>query len=150
MARIHGSVHVDAPIETVFDVVADSRNEPAYNPAMTRVELLTAEPVGTGTRFRAEMGRAHLPMRVELTEVSRPRLIASRTSSSLMETDGALTFVDTGGGTTMTWDWRVRAKGWMRLLGPLFGPLGGRMERRIWSGMKRYVENLTPRSGAGA
>ena len=27
------------------------------------------------------------------------------------------------------------------LLGPLFGPLGGRLERRIWTSMKRYLVN---------
>jgi len=32
----------------------------------------------------------------------------------------------------------------MRMLGPLFGPLGGRMERRIWTGMKRHLENIPP------
>jgi hypothetical protein len=141
VAHITGSVHVDAPIQKVFGVVLDARNEPAYNPAMAHVELLTPEPIATGARFRAEMGRARLPMEVEFTEVAAPHRIATRTSSSLMETDGTLTFAETDGGTTMSWDWQVRAKGSMRVLGPLFGFMGGRMERRIWSGMKRYVES---------
>jgi hypothetical protein len=34
----------------------------------------------------------------------------------------------------------VRPKGWVRLLGPLFGLLGGRMERRIWTGLKHQLE----------
>jgi len=41
----------------------------------------------------------------------------------------------------MGWDWRVRPKGWFRLLGPLVGPLGVRMERRIWTGLKHKLEN---------
>lgn len=41
----------------------------------------------------------------------------------------------------MGWDWRVRPKGWFRLFGPLVGPLGGRMERRIWTGLKHKLEN---------
>ena len=141
MAHIAGEVHVDAPIDTVFDVVADSRNEPAYNPAMTRVELLTPEPIGAGTRFRAYMGKAGMPMLVELTEVERPHLLASRTTSSMMETTGTLSFTETGGGTTMRWNWRVRAVGWHRLLTPVFGLVGSRMERRIWTSLKRYVES---------
>ncbi len=48
----------DARNVRVFDTVADSRNEPAFNPAMTGVELLTPPPVGLGTRFRARMGKA--------------------------------------------------------------------------------------------
>jgi len=34
--------------------------------------------------------------------------------------------------TGMGWDWQVRPKGWLRMVGSLFGPIGGRMERRIW------------------
>lgn len=141
VAHIAGEVHIDAPIGTVFDVVADSRNEPTYNPAMTRVELLTPEPIGTGTQFRAYMGRAGTPMFVELTTVERPHLLASRTTSSLMETSGTLSFTETDGGTTMRWDWQVRAKGWHRLLTPVFGLVGGKMEHSIWNGLKRHVES---------
>jgi hypothetical protein len=49
----------------------------------------------------------------------------------------------------MSWDWQVRPKGWMRMLGPLFGPLGGRMERRIWTSMKRYLESTAARPAPG-
>lgn len=48
-------------------------------------------------------------------------------------------------GIVMSWAWQVRPKGWVRMLGPLFGPLGGRMERRIWTSMKRYLESAAAR-----
>ncbi len=84
-------------------------------------------------------------MLVELTEFDRPRRLSSRTASSMMQTSGALTFAADGDGTVMSWDWQVRPKGWMRMLGPLFGLLGGRMERRIWTSMKQYLENAAAR-----
>jgi Polyketide cyclase / dehydrase and lipid transport len=145
MARIEGEILIDRPVEAVFDLVADSRNEPSFNPAMTSVELLTPLPIGAGTRFRARMGRPGTQMLVELTEFDRPHSLGSRTTSSMMQTSGALTFAADGEGTIMSWDWQVRPKGWMRMLGPLFGPLGGRMERRIWTSMKRYLENTAAR-----
>lgn len=145
MAKIEGEILIDRPAEEVFDFVADSRNEPQYNPAMAGVELLTPLPIGAGTQFRARMGRAGTPMLVELTEFHRPHLLGSRTTSSMMDTSGALTFAADGDGTAMSWDWQVRPKGWMRMLGPMFGPLGGRMERRIWTRMKRHLENATAR-----
>ena len=89
MAHIIGRVRIKAPRERVFDTVADSRDEPSFNPAITDVELLTPLPIGLGTRFRAQMGKASMEMLVELTE---------------------------------------------------FG-LGGRMERRIWTGLKRQLES---------
>jgi hypothetical protein len=57
MAHITGHIRIAAPVGQVFDMVADSRNEPSFNPAMTGVELLTAPPIGLGTRFRSRMGR---------------------------------------------------------------------------------------------
>ena len=140
MARITGHVRIAVAIGNVFDTVADSRNEPSFNPAMTGVELLTPPPIGSGTRFRARMGKANVEMLVELTEFDRPHRLGSRTTSSMMDTSGTLTFASEGEDTVMSWDWQVRPKGWLRLLGPLSGPLGGRMERRIWSGLKHQLE----------
>jgi len=141
VAHITGHVRIAAPLEQVFDTVADSRNEPSFNPAMTNVELLTSPPIGGGTRFRAHLGSARMEMLVELTEFDRPRRLGSRTTSSMMETSGALTLAPDGEGTDLGWDWQVRPKGWLRLVGPLFGPLGSRMERRIWTGLKHKLEN---------
>jgi uncharacterized protein YndB with AHSA1/START domain len=140
MAHITGSILIAASPERVFDTVADARNEPSYNPSMTGAELLTAPPIGQGTRFRARMGRAGTEMLVELTEFDRPRLLGSRTTSSLMETTGTLTFGARGQGTVMRWNWQVRPKGWLRLLGPLLAPVGARMERRIWTALKHRLE----------
>lgn len=138
--NVTGSVRIAAPPERVFDVVADSRNEPSFNPAMTDVEMLTPEPVGLGTRFRARMGRAGTVMLVELTQVDRPHRLGSVTTSSMMETSGSLTFAPDDAATVMTWDWQVRPKGWFRALGPLVGPMGRRMERGVWTGLKRRLE----------
>jgi len=140
MAHVTGHIRIAAAVERVFDTVADSRNEPSFNPAMTGVELLTPPPIGLGTRFRAHMGKAGMEMLVELTEFERPYRLGSRTTSSMMETSGTLTFAVEGEDTVMSWDWQVRPKGWLRMLSPLSGLLGGRMERRIWTGLKRQLE----------
>lgn len=141
MAHITGNVRIAAPQDRVFDTAADSRQEPSFNPAMTEVELLTPEPIGLGSRFRARMGKAGTDMQVELTAFDRPHRLASITTSSMMETSGTLTFTPEADVTVMTWDWQVRPKGWFRLLGPLVGPMGRRMERGIWAGLKHKLED---------
>lgn len=139
MAHITGQLRIAASPELVFDTAADSRNEPSFNPAMTRVELQTPGPIGLGTRFRARMGQG-LDMMVELTEFDRPHRLGSTTTSSMMETSGTLTFTPDRDATVMAWDWQLRPKGWFRLLGPLVAPLGRRLELKIWSGLKRTLE----------
>ncbi|MDQ0802121.1 hypothetical protein QF050_003760 [Arthrobacter sp. SLBN-112] len=121
-------------------MVADSRNEPSYNAAMTDVELLTPEPIGLGTRFRARMGNAGMDMLVELTEFDRPHRLSSMTTNPMMETSGSLSFTPDREATIMSWDWQVRPKGWFRMFWPLVGPLGRRQERRIWAGLMRRLE----------
>lgn len=143
MAKVSGKIRIAATVERVFDTAADSRNEPSFNPAMSQVELLTGEPVGLGTRFRARMSNG-MDMMVKLTEFDRPHRLGSITTSSLMETSGTLSFSVDAGATVMTWEWKVLPKGWFRLLGPLVGPLGRRMERRIWTGMKHKLEQAEP------
>lgn len=144
MAHITGSIRISAPPERVFDTVADSRLEPSFNPAMTTVELLTPEPIGLGTRFRARMANKGMEMLVELIEFDRPRRLGSRTTSPMMETTGTLSCASEAGATRLSWDWQVRPKGWFRAAGPLVGLLGHRMERKIWTGLKRKLEAKSP------
>jgi carbon monoxide dehydrogenase subunit G len=141
VAHISGNVRIAAPLERVFDTVADSRNEPSFNPAMTDVELITAPPVRAGTTFLAHIGRSRMEMLVEVTEYERPHRFGSRTLSSMMDTTGAVTLTAEGEDTILTWDWQVRLKGTIRALGPVFPLLGGRMERKTWTGLKQKLEN---------
>ena len=148
MARVEGEIVIYRPVEEVFDFVADERNEPRYNPLMRDAEQISEGPIGSGTRFRTEletMGRT-MPMIVEFTGYERPRRLASVTRSSMMETEGALTFESVPGGTRMRWSWDVRPRGAPRLMAPLVGVIGRRQEQRIWGNLKRLLEAEVDRS----
>ena len=142
MPKVAGEVVIHRAIDEVFDFVADERNEPSYNDHMVRVELLSGLPIGLGTRFRAELkrGRWVMPMTVEWTEYDRPRRLGSITRSTMMETEGALTFEGVPGGTKMPWSWDVRPRGFARALTPIVGVLGRRQEQRIWHSLRRLLE----------
>jgi len=140
VAHITGHVRIAAPLEQVFDTVADSRNEPSFNPAMTGVELLTPPPIGLGTRFRARLGRASTEMLVELTEFERPHRLGSHTTSSMMDTSGTLTFATEGDDTVMGLGLAGAPEGLDAAARPAVRALGGRLERRIWTGLKHQLE----------
>jgi hypothetical protein len=145
MATIEGQILIGRPVEEVFDFVADSRNEPSFNPAMAGVELLTPLLTGRGTRFRARNGpggHADAGGADRVRPAAPARLAHSQLDDAHLR---GLTVAAGGDGTVMSWDWQVRPTGWMRMLGPLSGPLGGRMERRIWTSLKRYLENTVAR-----
>jgi hypothetical protein len=142
MVRIDGELVIERPVEDVFDFVADERNEPLYNPRMVRAEKLTPGPVGAGTQFSTTVvsGRRPLDMVVEYTAAQRPHRLASRSAMASAEVQGALTFDPVPQGTRMRWSWDLQPKGFYRFLTPLMGPVGRRSERRIWAGLKRYLE----------
>ena len=141
--RVEGDILINRPVEQVFDFVADERNEPLYNPQMTRAEKVTPGPVGAGTRFHSVMtgaGRA-TALTVELTGYDRPVRLASRATTAGMDIEGVLLFDDAGGATRMRWLWELRPHGLVRLLGPLLRAVGERQERRIWTSLKRLLES---------
>lgn len=142
MAKVTGEIVIERPIDDVFAVVADERNEPRYNPALLSADLLTEEPVRVGSRFKAvhSSGHGRMEMTVELTEYNPPHRIASVTTASWAEIRGAVTFEPVGAATRMRWAWDVRPKRFAKLLTPLVGVVGRRQERACWKGLKKYLE----------
>lgn len=146
MVHITGEVLIDAPITTVFDTVADERNEPRYNPRIVRAEMLTDEPVRAGSRFVAEprgMG-ARGRMTLEIVEHERPHRLHNVIRSSYLHVDGTLAFTESGGATRLRWDWAMRLVGPLRILTPLLVLVGPRWERRNWVDLKTYLEGRGP------
>jgi hypothetical protein len=139
---IGGEVLIFRPREAVFDVVADERHEPAFNPRMAHVELISGEPLGTGSRVSATAswsGRA-TGMTIEYTTLERPSRLGSRTTMASMIIDGELTFEEAPGGTHLSWSWDVRPTRFRGLLGPIVTRIGKRQEAQCWEGLKRYLE----------
>jgi polyketide cyclase/dehydrase/lipid transport protein len=147
---VQGNIVIERSIEDVFDFVADERNEPRYNPQMTRADKVTDGPIGVGTKFHSVMrgvgGGAD--MTIEFTEFDRPRRIAETTHMANMNINGLLTFQPVPGGTRMRWLWDLEPRGFYKLLGPLIRRIGERQELRIWSELKTVLEAGRPTRNA--
>lgn len=143
MTHIAGEVTIAAPVGEVFDMVADERNEPRYNPRIVRAEKVSEGPVSRGARFVAEpkgMG-AKGEMTMEVVEYDRPHHLRTVVRSSYMQVDGTVTFEEVDGGTQLRWDWDMGLVGAMRVLTPVLAVVGPHWERRNWVGLKEYMES---------
>ena len=143
MVHIAGEVTVDAPVDQVFDLVADERNEPRYNPRIVRAEKVGPGPVGRGARFVAEprgTGARGL-MTLEIVDYDRPHRLHNVVRSSYLEVDGTVSFDAVGDRTRLRWDWDMRMRGPMRVLTPVLALVGPRWERRNWVGLKTWLES---------
>ncbi|HEX2503703.1 MAG TPA: SRPBCC family protein [Miltoncostaeaceae bacterium] len=150
MVHIAGDIEIGRPVDEVFEVVADARNEPRYNPRMRRAEKLSPGPIAVGTRFRSELVAMGRPVEAitEITGYDPPRRLASTSRLPTMEVWGSLTFDLIPGGTRLRWSWDLRPRGALKLMGPALGPVGRRREREVWEGLKRLLE-ARPAGSAG-
>lgn len=149
MSRVRGSLEIARPVEAVFDVVADQRNEPAYNPNMTAATKVTPGPIGVGTRLTANvMSRGTpRPVTIEYTSFERPHRIASSAVMDGATVNGHIQCDPTPTGTRFSWDWTVTVTGPARIAGPLIGLVGRRRERTIWTALKLYLEHTNNGEG---
>lgn len=143
MVHIAGEVTIDAPVDEVFDLVADERNEPKYNPRIAHAEKVSQGPVGPGARFVAEPkgAGARGEMTLEVLEYDRPCRLHLLVTSSYLHVDGTLTFEPADEGTRLSWDWDMGLVGPTRVFSPVVRVVGPRWERRNWVGLKEYMES---------
>ena len=116
---------VDAPIETVFEVLRDSVGYPRWWKGVRSVELLEpGDDTGLGELERFTW-RSVLPYSLgfdlRVTRVERPHVIEAHAAGEL---EGiGIWRLYAGRDTAIVYDWRVRTtKAWMNVFGPLARP----------------------------
>lgn len=129
------TVDVAAPIEDVFDYLSDLRNEQTWNPKMKAVELLTAEPVGAGSRYRARWAGSG-DLTVEYLDYLRPTSWASTAPGTPMTVDFAARLTPLANGTHCDFRMEIVPHGAMVLLAPV---LAGWLQRQEATNM-RYLK----------
>jgi uncharacterized protein YndB with AHSA1/START domain len=142
MVQISGEVVIARPIEEVFALLADARNEPLYNPRILKAEKISPGPIGPGTRFEQSaraIGRTG-QMMIEITECVPPRRLSLITRSSAMTVHGTDTFESLVGGTRARYSWDMHLTGLAVLLTPMLAVFGRRLERGVWESIKRFLE----------
>jgi hypothetical protein len=143
VARIAGTTTIARSPDDVFDVLADPRHEPAYNPVVVSARKMTPGPVGAGTRY-AQQVRSLGSTRgvdIELLEYDRPARLRWHITSAGMDVHGDIRIRPDSTGSAVDWDWRLTPRGWVRLTGPLAAALGARLERGVWRRLKAYLES---------
>ena len=141
---------VDAPIERVWDVLAESERWPEWWRGVERVEVLERgdeQRVGELSRYT---WKSRLPYRLEFemrtTRVDRPFLCEGRAKGELAG-EGRWSLFEGGGKTAVTYAWVVETTNrWMNILAPLARPVF--TWNHDWV-MRRGGEGLARRVGSG-
>ncbi len=139
-AVISNTIDVERPAEEVFDYCSDMRTEVEWNPVAKSVALMSAEPVGTGSRFTASwsgLGRST----AEIVDFARPSSWTTQTTEATLpfRLVGTVT-PTTAGSVRLTMRIELLPAGGMRLLVPVIKILMGRTARANMRRIKEAVE----------
>lgn len=144
MPNLTWQIDIDAPIEVVFDELADQRNEMRWSREMREVELLTPEPIGEGSRYRARWAKGPTST-VTYTTYERPRRWTTDIRSWMLDINQTLTVEPRGAGSHFTSQWDFTLHGPFKLFAPM---LTRAFQRDVWSSItsaKAHVESLPAR-----
>jgi hypothetical protein len=140
--------HFDHPPEQLFDMLADIRNEPKWQPDVRSVEKVTDGDVGQGTRFRGSY-KGMGDMDVEITEYDRPNRLGFACKGSRMDMDVAFIFTPSGSGSQIGGQIDTRLKGMSKLMTPLFPSMMRKQMGKRPGQMQAGLDSIYgPRGGA--
>lgn len=113
---VEADLSVDCPLEQVFDALADLRNEPAWDPRVTGVELLTGEPVGQDSRFAMQVAGERYDAVVRRHQ--RPHVLEVSGTGRPMTWRRHLVLIEGAAATTVIVRFERHSRGPARLLEP--------------------------------
>ena len=136
---ITNHVIIQKPQETVFDFVADMRNELKWNPDVQFMDKLTEGPIGFGTRFKAKW---HLSdtIEVEITHYERPDYITFVNGGPL-EVTLDLNLMATDGSTELKTKFIATPRGFLRAIFPIIKRKLKSQEKENMVNLKKSLEN---------
>lgn len=146
MAHVEEQAIVVAPIETVFDLIADSRRALTWLEGFTRFELAPGPDRGLGARVRSE-GRFLgflVEAVLEIVDYQPPRRLVSRSTGHVhSQTTWALDPVPEGTRVTFVGDYELPIA--LRLVGDraLEQYVGGQVRQSLLN-LKRLFEQDAP------
>jgi carbon monoxide dehydrogenase subunit G len=145
MITTNGSTVVDAPVEVVFDFLADARNEPRWLPGASNVRLTSGEPIGEGSIFMGDYARAGT-VTVRLARHDRPHYISLAGDARNLSFVDEIELIATERGTSVVATMITEPKGVFRLFAPMMRKIIGQQFQANWDNLKTTLEggSITP------
>jgi uncharacterized protein YndB with AHSA1/START domain len=135
--RVTATTRIACPLERVFDLLADIRNETQWNSRVSSAELRSAEPIGVGSRFAIVNGDTAFD--VTITTYDRPSSLAFEASGN-PDLTIAYALTPTDDGTELKSDFDFRPKGALKVLFSLLAPVIRRDVPKQYASLKRLCE----------
>ena len=140
-----GQIEIEAKPEIIFDLLADFRKFPTWNPKVTEVSIIPEEPIKKGASgkitFRA--GRRRMEYEFIYHEYERPKAFSVEVTRSDEISRMSYEFIPTEKGTRINYRLEYQSIGFLRLLEPLFHPFRWLIIRQEQKGFERLRAYIT-------
>ncbi len=132
-------VDIARPRHQVFDLMADARNELAWNSKVSRSELVSDEPIGNESEFATtNRGQQYVAF---ITTYDRPHQVGFNVVGKALEINASMRFADSAAGTRMAAQFDLQPKGFMKLMMPLMASAVRKDFPRQLTSFKKFCES---------
>ncbi len=120
MITVQLQIEIEAPPETVFDLLADHTKHPIWNPNIIEASLFAEGSIKKGSKgiFVGESNGRRIENEIIYDEYDRPKFVSGGATSGSIIGKMSNEFMPTEKGTKINYRLEVKFKGLMRLLEP--------------------------------
>jgi len=141
MITVNLQTEIEAPIETVFDLLADHTKFPLWDPYMIECKLYTEGPIVKGSKgitigkFRGK----RIETEIYYDAYDRPTYVSGGTTSGPVKARNMSEFSSFERGTLINWKMEVQFKGFMRFLEPFMKSSLINQRKETMDALKEYI-----------
>jgi len=132
---------IEAPVEMVFDLLADHTKFTLWDPHMIEARLYTEVPIVKGSKgiTVGEFRGRRIETEIYYDAYDRPKFVSGGTISSIVKAKNTSEFIPTEKGTKINWGMNVEFKGFMRLLEPFMKSSLIKQTKETMEALKDYI-----------
>jgi len=141
MITVELQTEIEAPPETVFDLLADHTKFTLWDPHMIEARLYTEGPIVKGSKgiTVGEYRGRRIETGIYYDAYDRPKFVSGGTTSGSVKARNISEFSLTERGTLINWRIDVEFKGFMRLLEPFMKSSLIKQRKETMETLKDYI-----------
>ncbi len=134
-------MEIEAPPETVFDLLADHTKHPLWDPHMIEAKLSTEGPIISGStgiaigKFRGK----RIESDIYYDAYDRSKWVSGGASSGMVKGKQTCEFIPIEKGTKINWAFEAEFQGFMRLLEPFIKSTLIKQRKETLEALKNYI-----------
>jgi len=141
MITVELQIEIEAPPETVFDLLADHTKHPLWDPHMIDAKLYTEGPIKNGSTgiTIAEWRGRRVESDIYYDAYDRPKWVSGGTTSGIVNGKMTCEFIPTEKGTKINWRFEAEFRGFMRLLEPFMKSTVIKQRKETLEALNYYI-----------